>query len=341
MSQHLFTTTTMMGVVQSLKTPSSFLLDMFFGLEQISDTEEVVFDVRDGARRLAPFVSPLVAGAVQATEGHTTKKFKPAYLKPKEVIDPSRPVKRVVGERIGGEMAPTDRAQLLVGNLINEQIDQINRRLEVMASEVLTTGKVTISGEQYATQVVDFGRDTDHTITLTSGSKWGETGVDPLEDLDAWAMLILKRTGSRPNQVVMGTDAWAVFKKSPSVESRLDVRRVGDASLNLGGPDSVGGTYMGTVDGFDIYVYADWYIDPADGQEKPVLPTNQVVMASRAMQGTRAFGAILDAEAGYRAMPYFPKSWIEEDPSVRYVMTQSAPLLVPTRPNASLAATVR
>ena len=39
-------------------------------------------------------------------------------------------------------------------------------------------------------------------------------------------------------------------------------------------------------------------------------------------------------------MPYFSKSWVEEDPAVRYLMLQSAPLVVPYRVNASLCAKV-
>ena len=34
----------------------------------------------------------------------------------------------------------------------------LNRRMEVMAGEVLTTGKSTISGDKYATVILDFGR---------------------------------------------------------------------------------------------------------------------------------------------------------------------------------------
>ncbi|RWM89506.1 MAG: hypothetical protein EOR84_23935 [Mesorhizobium sp.] len=52
------------------------------------------------------------------------------------------------------------------------------------------------------------------------------------------------------------------------------------------------------------------------------------------------FRCILDEEAGIRAWPMFQKSWVEQDPSVRFIMTHSAPLTVPSRPNASFCATV-
>ena len=54
----------------------------------------------------------------------------------------------------------------------------------------------------------------------------------------------------------------------------------------------------------------------------------------------RAFGAIMDPAHNYGAMAYAPKSWVEHDPGRRVLMMQSAPLVIPTRPDASFAATV-
>jgi hypothetical protein len=97
---------------------------------------------------------------------------------------------------------------------------------------------------------------------------------------------------------------------------------------------------MGTIDGFNVYVYSSWYVDPADGNEKPILPVGTLMMLSPAMEGVRAYGAIRDEEAGLQPVPYYVKSWTEPDPSVRFLMMQSAPLLVPYRPNASFKAKV-
>lgn len=335
----LFTTHTLTGIVAGLPRPSSFLLDTFFPLVQQENTEEIHFDVLDGNRRIAPFVSPLVAGKVVQSEGVTTKTFKPAYIKDKRVLDPNRPLKRAAGEQIGGELHPGQRIELMLANELEDQIRTVNRRLEVMASEALRLDQVTVSGEGYPTQVVQFGRHPGHTVTLTAGDRWGETGVQPLKDLDEWALMVMRRSGARPNTVVMDPDAWNVFKADDGVQSRLDTRRVNDARLRMAGPE-IGGTLMGTIDGFMVYVYAEWYIDPETGEELPVLPSGTVILGSRALEGAQAFGAILDEGANYRAMPYFPKSWTDEDPSHRYLMTQSAPMTVPTRLNAAMAATV-
>jgi len=53
------------------------------------------------------------------------------------------------------------------------------------------------------------------------------------------------------------------------------------------------------------------------------------------MDGVRCFGAIRDKKAGYQALEFFMKNWEIEDPSHEYIMSQSAPLMVPKEPNAT------
>jgi hypothetical protein len=60
-----------------------------------------------------------------------------------------------------------------------------------------------------------------------------------------------------------------------------------------------------------------------------------VIGTGGSLNGTRCYGAIRDKRAGLAAMSLFPKMWDQEDPSVTYTMTQSAPLMVPGNPNNS------
>ena len=62
---------------------------------------------------------------------------------------------------------------------------------------------------------------------------------------------------------------------------------------------------------------------------------NIVIGTGPGLQGTRLFGAIMDARLGLVTTDMAPKMWMDEDPSVVYTMTQSAPLMVPGQPNAS------
>jgi len=331
----LFSTDVLNAVVASLLGSSQFLLDRYFPNTQTEVSEEIHFDTLDGKRRVAPFVSPLVEGQIVASLGYKTSTLKPAYIKDKRVFDMNRPLKRWAGERIGGSMSPGDRLRAMVARDMQDQIDMINRRLEVMAGEVLATGKSTISGDKYPTVVIDFGRAAGNTIV--ANPLWSVTTTNPLDNLQDWSQTILQQTGTMATDVVMSVPVWKVFRANPQVNDRLNLQRKVTGEPTMGQPAQIeeGGIFMGNVDGFNIYVYSGWYVDPADGVEKAILPADSIIMCSPALEGVRAYGAIRDEQAGLQALPYFVKSWIEEDPSVRFIMLQSAPLVVPYRPNAS------
>ena len=371
----IYSTHYLSGVVNSLITPSLFLLDRFFPNQVQAEAETIHFDVIDKTRRLAPFVSPMVAGKVMQEKGYSTLSFKPAYIKIKTPLEPSTMFKRTPGEPIGSStptdpaqpawnasfnktLSPLQKQQYRLNAILMDQFDTITRRLEWMAAQALLSGTVTVSGEQYQTSHLDFGRHPDHTITLPDYRQWSEPdangrmipkpGANPLRDLDEWQAMALQRVGATLADVVMTPDVFSVFKECPAIESRLQ-RVQGDnpTTLQTSSPTAEGGTLMGEVDGYRIWVYASWFIDE-DGVEQPMLPPGTVILTSHELAGTRAFGAILDMEAHTMGIapgtpipvPIFAKSWTEDDPSARWIMSQCAPLVVPTRVNASVSAQV-
>ncbi|MBP3980869.1 major capsid protein [Acidovorax sp. JG5] len=335
----IFTTGVLARVVAELPAPQPFIFNSFFTALQTETSEEIHFDVANGSRRLAPFVSPIVAGKVVQSQGHTTQAFKPAYIKDKRVFDGSRPFKRSIGERIGGELNPAQRLQALLATDLQDQIDMLTRRQEVMATEALLTGKVVVEGDMYPKVELDFGRHADLTKKLLTTARWGESGVDPLKDIEDWSMLVTQHSGANANTIVMDAKAWRLFSASASVTKLLDRFR-GNDQLNPT-VSGEGGRYMGNIGNFDIWVYAGWYEHPDTKVLTPYLPDHTVIITSPELEGTRAYGAIRDEEAGFQAVPYFAKSWVEKDPAVRYLLLQSAPLPVPYRVNAAMAATVR
>lgn len=340
----LFTTNNLVGVVKDLNTPPSFFLDWFFTRTIEDPSEEIHFDTDESKPRITPFVSPLVAGKVVNGRGYTTKTFKPAYAKDKRRWQPNRPLKRAIGEKIGGSMSPEQRSQLLLAQELDDQLAMLTRREEVMASEVLRTGKVTVSGEGFETVVVDFGRHADLTITLAGNDRWSvvHADSDPLTDLENWAATQQLRGGVVPTDYVMAPDAWTAFRARIVARGEaamlLDYARSGGAELNLG-PLAGKVQFKGRVGSFGIWSYNDVYVDDA-GADQNLMPSGTVIGTSVQIEGARCYGAIQDEEAGYTATRFFVKSWIEKDPAVRWLLLQSAPLVVPFRPNASLKASV-
>lgn len=340
----IFSTQVLNKTVEYLDRPASFLLDAFFGQVQTADTEEIFFDIDKSKPRLTPFVSPLVAGKVVAESGYDTKSFKPAYAKDKRRFDPSAPLKRSIGETIGGVLTPQQRRDAALSRSLTNQLENLTRREEVMASEVLRLGQVTVSGDNYPTVVVNFQRDAALTVTLTGGNRWGQAGIKPLDNLEDWASLIQTKSGAAAKTVIMDPAAWRLFRSSDDVKSLLTIYRGTNAAFQVDpivrGQGNEKARFIGTIGDFDIWVYNDVYTDDL-GNTVPMLPTNTVILGSPVnVEGTRCYGVIQDEKAGYRAQRYFSKSWLEEDPALRWLLLQSAPLVVPYRPNACFCATV-
>ena len=110
--------------------------------------------------------------------------------------------------------------------------------------------------------------------------------------------------------------------------------------INAGPQVMKGAIYKGRWGNFDLWLYNDWFIDPLDNVEKPMIPDGAVIMSGADLMGTRAFGVILDPAFNYGPLAYAPKSWVKEDPAQRLILMQSSPLVIPSRVNASLCATV-
>lgn len=342
----IYSTGQLNRVVDSLKRTPAFFLNTFFTQVETSDTEEVFFDVElEGTkRRLAPYVHPLVEGKIVESLGFTTKSFKPAYTKDKRVHDATRPFKRTAGENIGtGQtLTPAQRFELGLRRDLRDQVDILTRRFEVQAIEALKLGTITVNmmmpNDVEKTVVVNFGRHADLQISLSSGTYWGDSGVNPIENLEDWALDVLQKSGSTIKNIVMEPNAWRIFRKTTDLEKRLDLARVKSGMMNLGQiPDHV--SYKGSDGTFDYWVYADWVYDQLLADEVPMLDTGRVIGVGDIM-GVRHFGAIKDEAAGFQAREYFSKSWVQEDPSARLLLLQSAPLMVPYRPNASFSAKV-
>lgn len=339
----IFSTQVLSKVVERLRTPPSFLLDTFFPNVQTSDKEEILFDVTDSKPRISPFVSPLLPGKVVDSGGYRTKSFKPAYVKDKRRFDANIPYKRVAGETIGGSLSPNQRYERALATTLTDQLDNLTRREEVMAAEILRTGKVVVSGDGYPAQTVDFGRDSELTKALSGAATWESSGVNPLDNLEDWAITIQDKSGVVAKTVVMDPNAWKVFRSNVTVQKYLDIRRGTVNSLKIDPSfrsEDTKARYVGAIGDFDIYVYNDTYIND-NGETAKLLPDKTVLLGSKdGLEGTRCYGAIHDEKANWTATRYFTKSWLEEDPSVRWLLLQSAPLVVPYRTNASMCVTI-
>lgn len=351
----IFETREMIQPLNTMFTPRSFLLNTFFTEPpQIHDAEAIDIDIYKGKRRLAPFVSPRSQGRALKREGRTTRTYKPPYVKPFRSCDAESILKRGLGQTsYFPGTTPMDRAMDELGKDLVELTESIERREEWMASKGLFTGVVPVKGEidegddaAVVDDEIDFQMSASHKVTLAGNARWTQnTHADSVlaTNLRDWKRLISQDSGKTARVLVLGANVVDPFLDHPQIKDRLNNRRIETGQLNIDELED-GVTYMGFLSdpGVDIYTYDEWYIDD-DGNTQPMVPVDQVLLGATNAKAIRHYGPIKDLDAidsGMVATRYFPKSWKEKNPSVRYVMVQSAPIVVPHEIDAFLTATV-
>jgi hypothetical protein len=178
--------------------------------------------------------------------------------------------------------------------------------------------------------------------------EWGDAGVDILGGIEDWIGTAQTKGGQVVDTIVMDPLAWKLFRADDELREMLEIRR-GAENLNVnlfpGTQEQGKGRYVGNIGTTAYWVYQDVYldVDPATGLlvEKKMLADYTVIGGCAGLEGVRAYGRIQDEKANYNAQRYFSKSWLEEDPAVRWMLLQSAPLVFPYRPNASFRRTVK
>ena len=330
MSLPIFESRKLIATVNRVKPATTFITDTFFKRVDVNASENIDVEIRDGKRKLAPFVSPLIEGKLEPSLGKQVTSYKPGYIKFKYVTEAEQVARNTNGVFYADGKSPTERAAEKAVIEIQDGINNIKRRVELMATESITTGKVTIKGDGID-EVIDFGMKATHLKTLTGTDLWTDADSDPLKNLRAWKREVAKDSGYTPTVVIMGSSAVDAFLSNASVQSYLDKRRINLGSIvseDLG----EGVTYYGEVEGLKIYSYDGYY--EVNDVVYDMFPADKVLLGSERAFTKLNYGAIKDLKSGNFVGQVFAKSWEVEDPSARFVLLQSAPLPVPVDINA-------
>jgi len=343
----LYSTASLLGVLREMEPPSSYWLDLCFPRTILFDEEYIDFGKISDTRKIAPLVVPTAQGRPIYSAAERLARVKPAYVKPKDPVSATRVIQRAAGlGELNNETrwSPQQRYQAIVADILRVHRRAIERRWEWLAAQAVLYGAVTLEDEAYPKTVVDFERAAGHSVTLGVGSRWGDAGVSILSDIESWKDTVRQASfGGPTNRLTVGTSAWAVMREDEEIRDMLtlDLRSYNAGlNLNLGVREGLDVERVGSVNGTtEIYVYSDYYHD-VDGSVVPFMDPRDVVLTGPNVQGVRCFGAIQDIDAQLQALAMFPKMWKQEDPSATFIMTQSAPLMVPINPNNTLRARV-
>lgn len=342
----LFETRTMLEAVSLMKPAKTFLRDTFFANQVHSLTEAVDIDIQKGARRLAPFVHPRVGSKTVDNIGFSTVSFTPPQIGPDYYFTGQDLQKRLPGENLYQGNTPDARLARLIGNKLAEFDTMISRTEEWMCAQALFTGKITINGYGYNNAVIDF--NVTNKAALTGKSKWNYIASDrtsnPISDMRTWKRAVLKASGENPDTCIFSPDVADAFMSHPDVKDYFNSNQKANIDYGQIAPKTAinGVYYIGRINelGLDIYSYEEYFIDPADGVEKALVPAGTVLLCSSKVDFRMMYGAIIDVEMGSYAMSRVPKSWVEKKPSARVLQLLSRPLPAIVLPDGLYIATV-
>ena len=325
------TTATLLGVMETRKKFVPVLRTLFFPKRKYFNSEKIDLDKVTRKNKKAPFVSPLVQGVVRRIKGHSTLSVYPAYVKPKNTLEPSDLQTRLPGEDYNTPLSPAQRRDAIMMQMAIDQSGEIDVTEEYMCAQIVKYGKIIIKSEQYPANEIDFGRNPDNTIILAPGTKWTE--VDKA-DYDMYAKLTdyMGRAKNPVTMMLMNQNTYAVWSGFASVKEKLETRRGSESRLETAAFNGELFVMMGKYGSVEVWVYTGTY-DEGD-EELMFFEDGDVLFSSSGAQGTMAYGMIHDKKANYAALERFPKEFEEDDPAGEYMMTQSAPLSVPEDPNS-------
>jgi hypothetical protein len=340
MAIDMFATRTMLAAIEQMRKPPRFLDGVIFKRQQPSLTEYIDIDVIKGGKVMAPFVSSTVQGRVIKKDNTSTKSYKPPYIKLKDITTAEDVLKRQPGEHVyyQGGQTPAQRAQMQLGKDIKRFMDMVDFRIEYMCSTALDTGIVTANGDGIS-MTFDFGMPAEHKLGVSDiSASWddGGTASDPIQDLRDLAHLIFQTSGVWPNVCVLSAEAAAEFMSHTKVANNNALSSTVQINQGTLAPEMMdnGVTNIGYLKALNLnlYAYNEIVTDPDTGSDVRLMPAKKLWMGNTNIRNEIHFGGIKDLSA-VSPLEYFPKTWIDNDPSARILLLQSAPLVALHQPD--------
>lgn len=334
---NIFETRTMLEALKVSPPAQSFLRDRYFSNVRTFTTQRIDIDIVKGKRRIAPFVHPKIGGKTVEREGYRTDSYEAPEVSPDMITTAEDILNRQPGQPIYGGFDPNRAAAEQLGADLAELDEMITRREEVMCAEALFTGQINIKGDGYDEVLRYWPTNPAEQPykALAGNAVWDGSEANPLADLREARRAIIQSSGVTPRDAIMGTDALEAFLSAlGKMEVELDYRRV---DMGIIDPDHLpnGVTYWGYLkdSALDIFTYDEWYLDD-NGDEKPMVPSDLVLIGSPSVRTTMAYGLVtLMRGSDDNAAPEFyaerrvPDSWVQrKNPAGRIVQVKSRPL---------------
>lgn len=316
--------------------------------ENFHRSEEIELDILRDQEDVAIAVTDLRdSGHSNEDTLYTNKSFKPPIYKEEAAISGFDMIKRQYGQNTFAD--PNYQAAAIAQSFRQfRKIERkIRRAIELQASQVLQTGKVTLRNKAgVPLYELDYKPKPTHFPTVATD--WGTAGATPLSDVSALGDTIRRDGQAIPTGLLFGIAAFENFIDDPKVKERLDNRRMNLAEV---APQSrgLGATFQGWFWSghyrYEMWTYDGFFKDPQTGAPTTYLDKNSVVMQSSGARLDLTFGAIPRLTSpDSRALPFLPSrltngdggmdlttnAWVEPNGESLVVSAGTRALCIPT-----------
>lgn len=334
---------------QATETPR-FLSGFFQSpARNFHNTEYVEIDILREDEEVAVTVSDITAGArMNEATRLTNKRFTPPVFKEAGPINAYRLMDRAAGQ--DPFQNPDYQANAMVASMdIGRKCEQkIRRAVELMASQVLQTGTLTLKNDG-GTSVftMDFSPKTAH--FPTAGTSWATSATcTPLDDIESLGDVILTNGRAEVENIIMGRTALMHFLKSAQVQNIADNRRFNLVNVSAPSMRGTGGKYHGTLSAgqynVNIWSYTGRYKDVETGTITPYVEPDKVIFLAPGRLDLTWGNIPTVGSLDNRVLPFLPgrvsssangidlhqTAWIEKDNTALTVQVAARPLTIPT-----------
>ena len=283
--------------IEQIKPESRFLVDTFFpNIMPPALTKMVGVEYRKYGRNLAPYVVSGGHGVNIGRAGSIMKYYAPPLLGARRIVSPEDIEHRDFGEQpIYTTMTPAERASRIQSRDLKELSGMVENRKNQMASEILTTGKLTIKG--YADDGVTPRDDSisfDWNGKMTPTIPWNNSNADILGDLERASEKIQEDAGQIPTVMIVGKNVARYLLKNAEILSWLSIPSRENFALMSMQPKLTSPQIMriGLIQmlNLEIYSYFETYQDES-GNLRNYIDDNLIIIGIPGF-GSQLYGSI-------------------------------------------------
>ena len=341
MTIDMYSANNLIEVIKQSPMPGSFLRSRYMptSARDIFKTKKVFIERTSDGNLAAPFVIPYSGSKLMERESYTGEELMPAFINPSRSMSIDQLMKKGIGETLYDEVTPAEREQnYLADDLVFLQ-KAIQRRIEWMIGQIITTGKVDcVIGDSTSTEKVQL-KYYDSTFTnkmtfvddLSNTVYWDTENASIYEQVSEMANDIDADYGDL--DLILGADLVSTFIRDGEIHELLDIRNANFGSIDPGVEQFPGVGYLGSINfgGKQLNIYSYNAKAVIEGSTVSYIDSKYAVVLPRAGFGATKFGSITQMEEEDRQFHTYsaemvPRRLTDAATNTRLLEMASAPL---------------